>query len=87
MCEVAKNIVHKSQGNLDVLKISKELENEGKLRELIRDIQSKRKELGKKPYEEINLVIPEQFLVYQTLLKRKVLAKKIEVGPELQILL
>jgi len=65
--------------------LTKELVIEGKLRELIRDIQSKRKELGIKPYEEISLVIPKTFLIYKDYLKKKVLARKIEIGLDLQV--
>ena len=67
--------------------LTKELEIEGRLRELIRDIQSKRKELGTRPDEKIILVIPELFLAHKEYVKKKVLAKTIEIGPELLITL
>jgi len=67
--------------------LTPELVVEGKVRELIRDIQSRRKQLGKKPNEEIALIIPELFLNHKEYIMKKVLARKIEIGSELQIIL
>jgi len=67
--------------------LTTELVVEGKVRELIRDIQSRRKQLGKKPNEEIALIIPELFLNHKEYIMKKVLARKIEIGSELQIIL
>lgn len=67
--------------------LTKELEFEGKLRGLIRDIQGKRKELGTKPTDLVSLTIPVEFKEQQEYIKKKVLADKIETGPELQVTL
>ena len=67
--------------------ITKELEFEGKLRELIRDIQAKRKDLGIRPTDPIALTLPKEFMSRSDYLKRKVLAEKVEEGSELLVTL
>lgn len=67
--------------------MTKELEVEGKLRELIRDIQSKRKELGTRPDQYVSVTIPEEFGKFADLLKKRVLAKDIKEGPQLSVTL
>lgn len=67
--------------------MTKELEFEGKLRELIRDIQGKRKELGTKPTDLVSLTLPAEYKGQHEYIKKKVLADKIETGPALQVTL
>ena len=66
------------------VEVAKEdLEKEGQLRELIRTIQSKRKELGLKPTDKINLTVPDAFMENLEFIQKRVMARKIEVGREL----
>ncbi|MFA5136656.1 MAG: isoleucine--tRNA ligase [Patescibacteria group bacterium] len=65
--------------------LTTELVYEGKLRELIRQIQTKRKEMALKPHDMIELVIPEDFAKQTELIKQKVLAKHIKIGPVLSV--
>lgn len=62
-----------------------DLEHEGALRELIRLIQSKRKELGLKATDKIALTIPDMFLEDQEFIKRRVVASKVTVGGEVTV--
>jgi isoleucyl-tRNA synthetase len=62
-----------------------ELEKEGRLRDLIRQIQSKRKELGLKPTDKIKLTIPVEFAKEQTVIAKKTNAEKINLGNEISI--
>jgi len=62
-----------------------DLENEGQLRELLRTIQSKRKEMGLKPTDHINLTIPDNFLENVELIKKRVMAHKVSIGPDIMI--
>ncbi len=57
-----------------------ELQKEGKLRELIRQIQSDRKLKGLKPDDKINLTIPKEFEKEKDWIAKRVLAKKISLG-------
>lgn len=61
------------------------LKKEGALRELIRSIQAKRKELGLKPTDAITVVIPIEFKDDLEYVKKKIIAKKISVGETLKI--
>ena len=54
-----------------------QLEKEGKLRELIHQIQLNRKLKGLKPEDKIDLTIPKEFEKEKDLIARRVLAKKI----------
>ena len=71
-------------GDLDT-NITPELEEEGELRDLIRQIQNLRKQSGAKPEQKIGVVIPEKFKKHADFLKHKVLAQTIEFGPELKL--
>ena len=62
-----------------------ELKKEGELRELMRTIQAKRKELGLKPTDSIRITIPKEFREEIQFLKKKLLAREIELGKELKI--
>ncbi len=62
-----------------------ELRKEGELRELLRSIQSKRKELQLKPTDMISIVVPEKFKTEISSIKKKILAKQVEIGPELVV--
>ncbi len=63
----------------------KELEKEGRLRELMRTIQGKRKELGLKPTDSIKITITDDFENDAIFLKKKLLAREIVIGKELSI--
>ena len=65
----------------------KELQKEGELRELIRTIQTKRKELGIKPTDSVSITLPPEFKEQHDYLKKKVLAHKIKTGPALRVTL
>jgi len=60
-----------------------DLAKEGALREFVRQIQSKRKELGLKPKESIDLTIPEIFLENSDYIKKRVIARGVKIGKEL----
>lgn len=59
------------------------LKKEGEIRDLIRQIQANRKELGLKPEELIVLTITENFKDDLTAIKKKVLAKEIKFGSKI----
>jgi len=68
------------------VKVSEEdLRKEGELRDLIRKIQIKRKEMGLKPNQPIKLILPKKFIDFKEEIKRKVFASKIELGQNLII--
>ncbi|MBI4974167.1 isoleucine--tRNA ligase [Candidatus Roizmanbacteria bacterium] len=67
--------------------MTKELEFEGKLRGLIRDIQAKRKELGTKPTDLVSLTLTAEFKDQHEYIKKKVLAREINTGPTLRVAL
>jgi len=60
-----------------------ELKKEGELRDLIRKIQAKRKEMGLKPNQLIRLIVPEKFIDFKEEIKRKVFASKVDFGQSL----
>lgn len=62
-----------------------DLQKEGELRELIRLIQSKRKELGLKPTDTINLTVPDAFLEDVDFIKKRVMASKVTLGSAVSI--
>lgn len=66
----------------EVFVAPEDLEHEGELRELIRLIQSKRKELGLKATDKINLTIPDAFLEDVDYVKKRVMAHSVEIGTE-----
>jgi isoleucyl-tRNA synthetase len=80
----------KNKGDLSVildLNLDSNLIAEGKLRELMRQVQDKRKELGARLDQKINLILPELPVLPELLdqLKRQVLADKITQGPEFEV--
>lgn len=83
----AKNLVNKSRRYpKKEVKVSEEdLKKEGELRDLLRLIQSKRKELGLKPVDRVNLVIPKKFAGDLVYFKKRVLTKKISFGEDLKV--
>jgi len=66
-------------------KLTPELILEGKVRDLIREIQGMRKEQGKKTSEFIELVVPQEFKDYGDFFKKRVMAKSVEFGDKLLI--
>ncbi len=62
-----------------------QLEKEGKLRELIRQIQTERKSKGLKTDEEIDLTIPKEFEKEKDSIAKKVLGKKISFGDKVVV--
>jgi len=62
-----------------------DLQKEGELRELMRLIQSKRKEMGLKPTDYIDLTIPDIFLEDKDFIKKRVMAKSVILGKEINI--
>ncbi len=69
----------------EVIVSDEELKKQGELRELLRMIQSRRKELGLKPIDKVRLTVPKQFESDIEYLRKKVLAKKISLGENLRI--
>ncbi|OGK39479.1 isoleucine--tRNA ligase [Candidatus Roizmanbacteria bacterium RIFCSPLOWO2_01_FULL_37_12] len=68
------------------VKVSEEqLWKEGEIRELLRRIQGKRKELGLKPNDKIILTVPKEFADEKNFLMKRVLAKKIIFAKELKV--
>ncbi len=65
--------------------ITPELKLEGELRDLMRSIQQKRKELGIQVTDQILLTVPEQFKQFEETLKKQVQAKEIVYGSELSV--
>jgi len=62
-----------------------DLKKEGELRDFIRKIQAKRKEMGLKPNQKIKLTIPKKFYDFKEEIKRKVVASEIILGESLAI--
>jgi isoleucyl-tRNA synthetase len=69
----------------EVIVTKEQLEKEGKLRELIREIQSQRKLKGLKTDDKINLSIPKEFETEKDFISKRVLAKKISFGDKVDI--
>jgi len=68
------------------IKVTEEqLLKEGKLRELIRDIQSQRKLKSLKTDDKINLVIPKEFENEINYISKRVLAKKVSFGDKIEV--
>jgi isoleucyl-tRNA synthetase len=77
-----KNIIINEKFHYPIIKVEvteAQLNQEGKLRELIRQIQSYRKLNGFKPDDKINLTIPREFEKEQDWIAKRVLAKKISL--------
>ena len=62
-----------------------QLEKEGKLRDLIRQIQSHRKLKGLKPDDKIGLTVPKEFEKEKDWIAKRVLAKKISLADKVII--
>jgi len=78
-----KNLVINGKLNYPKKKVKvteEQLEKEGKLRELIRQIQSERKLKGLKPDDFINLTVPKEFEKEKDWIAKRVLAKKISLA-------
>jgi isoleucyl-tRNA synthetase len=68
------------------VKVTKEqLKKEGKLRELIRQIQGERKLKSLKPDDKIDLIVPKEFEEESNFIKKRVLAKNIAYGDRVVI--
>jgi len=65
--------------------LTNELIQEGKVRDLIRQIQELRKKQGKKPFDKINLTIPLEFKTFTDFIKMKVMADKVSFGDEIKL--
>jgi isoleucyl-tRNA synthetase len=61
------------------------LKREGQARELIREIQKERRKLELKPDQYINLELSDYPQEFESLIKRKVMAKNIKKGKKLVI--
>lgn len=68
-------------------KLTPSLIKEGKLRDLIREIQVNRKKLGTKPDEYVDIQIPEKYLIYEKEIKKKVFVNKIISGNKLKVII
>jgi isoleucyl-tRNA synthetase len=69
----------------EVILSDEDLIKEGELRDLIRQIQNKRKEMGLKPNQFIRLTIPKKFSEKKEEIARKVVAKEVIIGKNLFI--
>lgn len=67
------------------LVLTPELSHEGKLRDLLRKIQNKRKKHGMTMSEKIKLVIPEAFKENEIFIREQVIADEISYGEELTV--
>jgi len=65
--------------------VTKELESEGRFRDLIRQIQSERKSLGLRPEEKINVTIPLSFKNMAEKIKKRVVANEINFGDSIKV--
>lgn len=65
--------------------LTEDLKLEGELRDLIRDIQNKRKKLGISPKEKVKIVIDQKFKDSVEDIKIQVQAKEVEFGQELAV--
>lgn len=59
-----------------------DLQHEGELRDLVRLIQSRRKELGLQATDKIDLTVPDAFLEDTDYIKKRVMAQKVTLGTE-----
>jgi len=64
-------------------KITQDLINEGKLRDLVRAIQEQRKLLGVKAEDKVDITVPTDLVFDQTWLSKRVIARKITKGSKL----
>lgn len=68
-----------------VTKLTKELKMEGQAREIVREIQARRKKMGLKPNQFIFLTLPSYPEEYKEVIKKKVMAKRIKQGKKFAI--
>jgi len=66
-------------------KLTDELILEGRVRDLVRTVQSFRKKEGVRPEQKIKLTIPKEFSSFSRYIQKRVLAEKIILGNELKI--
>ncbi len=86
--ELNVKTVELSRGELSVTYdtiLTEELIHEGKLRELIREIQEKRKQLGILPDAVVSVVVPSEFSENITFIKKRVLADTVTLGDQLHV--
>ena len=81
---MAKNKTDGIAVNYDT-KLTDKLKKEGEARELIRRIQNERKKLRLKPDQFIKLEFPDYPVEYESLIRRKTMAKNIKRGKKLVI--
>ncbi len=83
----AKNLENKTRRYpKKEIKVSEaELKKEGELRDLIREIQSQRKELGIKPDVKAIVTVPEKFKAAKNFLLRRVYAESIHFGDKVKV--
>ena len=69
--------------------LTPELELEGRMRDLVREVQEKRKEMGLQPNDKISLTLPESLRhlssEYESEIKKSVHADGIMLGEELSV--
>ncbi len=65
--------------------LTESLIEEGKVRDLIREIQGQRKKMAIKPSQSINLTITKELACFREQIKRKVLARQVKIGNEVKI--
>lgn len=69
----------------EVKATDEELKKEGELRDLMRAVQSKRKEFGLKPTDTIRIIIPRQFEQEIEFIKKKTMAIEAIIGEKLEV--
>jgi len=69
----------------EVLLSESELKKEGEVRDLIRQIQNKRKEMGLKPNQAIKLTLPRKIFDRKDEIVKKVVVKEVLIGDNLLI--
>ena len=69
----------------EVILSDDELRKEGEVRDLIRQIQNKRKEMGLKPNQAIKLTLPKKIFDRKDDIVKKVVAKEVLMGDNLMI--
>ncbi|MCX6817202.1 MAG: class I tRNA ligase family protein [Candidatus Beckwithbacteria bacterium] len=84
-----KKLIFKGKGDGKVIldtKLTPQLEAEGKTRDLIRAIQSARKQAGTSLDEEINLELPDWPKAFEAEIKKKTLVKKLILAKALKVI-
>jgi len=61
------------------------LAKEGKIRDLVRQIQELRKKSGVSQDEYILLTIPHEYKSYESFIQKRVLAREVTYGDEVQV--